>query len=151
MNRIIKRLAVPLSAAAVLGTAGFAYMASNTVGTTYAGEGSGTISGYKLLDYHYNIGGGGSWGPTTIDSVNITLDNPAHNAMVRITDTNGLVHSYGCIGTKLNGVPQSGGGPWTEFTCSEPGTAYSGTVQTSAFFAKVYTHEAATLTVQANY
>ncbi len=34
MNRIIKRLAVPLSAAAVLGTAGFAYMASNTVSTS---------------------------------------------------------------------------------------------------------------------
>ena len=56
MNRIFKRLAVPLSAAAVLGTAGFAYMASNTVDSSNAGQGTGTVSGYHVYDVHYPTG-----------------------------------------------------------------------------------------------
>lgn len=55
MNRIIKRLAVPLSAAAVLGTAGFAYMAGNTVPDTNAGAGAATISGYTVSNVHYTV------------------------------------------------------------------------------------------------
>lgn len=57
MNRIIKRLAVPLSAAAVLGTAGFAYMASNTVDPSNAGQGTGVVSGYHVYDVHYPAAG----------------------------------------------------------------------------------------------
>lgn len=53
MNRIVKRLAVPLSAAAVLGTAGFAYMANNPVETSYAGAGSGVVDGYAVYDISF--------------------------------------------------------------------------------------------------
>lgn len=148
MNRTIKRLALPLGAAAILGTSGFAYMASNTVGTTYAGQGSGPISGYTLLDYHYNVTGTQNvQGKTSIASVDITLDHGAHNATLYITDSNGNLHDYGCQGTN----PASGGGPWTQFVCSEPGAAYSGTNPTAAFFSQVLTSEASTLSIEANY
>lgn len=47
------RLLLVGGGAAVLATAGFAYMASNTVASSYAGEGSGTVSGYSVSAIHY--------------------------------------------------------------------------------------------------
>lgn len=68
MNRIIKRLAVPLSAAAVLGTAGFAYMASNSVDPSYAGTGTSTISGFNVTNISYYSDG------TNFTYVNFDVD-----------------------------------------------------------------------------
>lgn len=49
MNRTIKRLAIPLGAAAILGTSGFAFMASNTFSNTPgAGDSSIAASGYNI-------------------------------------------------------------------------------------------------------
>lgn len=48
MNRKLKTLALPIGAAVVLGTSGFAYMASNTVNPTNAGEGQGNVYGYTV-------------------------------------------------------------------------------------------------------
>lgn len=47
------RLLLVGGGAVVLATAGFAYMASNTVASSYAGEGSGTVSGYNVSAIHY--------------------------------------------------------------------------------------------------
>jgi len=56
MNRIIKRVVLPLGAAAVVGSAGFAYMATNTVSGSNAGQGTGVVSGYSVTDVHYPNG-----------------------------------------------------------------------------------------------
>lgn len=85
MNRIIKRLAVPLSAAAVLGTAGFAYMASNTVPETHAGAGQGTISGYAVSNVHYKyVENDGNPNLNYIKSVTFTLDHSANQVSAQI-------------------------------------------------------------------
>lgn len=54
MKRYIKRLALPLGAAVVLGTAGFAYMASNTVATAGLGEGYSPVAGYTVTNIGFN-------------------------------------------------------------------------------------------------
>lgn len=89
MNRIMKKLVLPLGAAAVVGTAGFAYMASNTVQTSYAGDGTGSISGYVVSDVHYNLGSnylGLGNGQYPINSVSFTLNHPATTAYATIGD-----------------------------------------------------------------
>lgn len=58
MKRYIKRLALPLGAAAVLGTAGFAYMASNTVATAGLGEGYAPVAGYTTTNIGFNVDNG---------------------------------------------------------------------------------------------
>lgn len=58
VNRIIKRMAIPVGAAIVLGSSGFAFMASNTFAhsASFAGEGSQSISGYTVDNVHYITG-----------------------------------------------------------------------------------------------
>lgn len=52
MNRTIKRLALPLGAAVVLGTAGFGYMASNTLAVTpNNGEVVTSVSGDTISSF----------------------------------------------------------------------------------------------------
>jgi hypothetical protein len=53
MNRKLKTLALPIGAAVVLGTSGFAFMASNGVSQSYAGEGNGDIAGYNVSNVQY--------------------------------------------------------------------------------------------------
>jgi hypothetical protein len=53
MNRKLKTLALPIGAAVVLGTSGFAYMASNGVAQSFAGEGNGDIAGYNVSNVQY--------------------------------------------------------------------------------------------------
>lgn len=55
MNRTMKRMALPIGAALILGSSGFAYMAANTVPQSFAGNGAGTISGYTVSDIHYDL------------------------------------------------------------------------------------------------
>lgn len=99
MNRIIKRLAVPLSAAAVLGTAGFAYMASNTVSPSNAGQGTGVVSGYNVTDVHYPAAGlvalgtskpGDSQNGVTQVAFTVNPDNAGFTA-VDVYDANGTL------------------------------------------------------------
>lgn len=115
MNRIVKRLAVPLSAAAVLGTAGFAYMASNTVPESYAGSGQGTVSGYTVGNINYQTSG------LNVDGVQFTLDQAAAPANVKAV--------LGDNGSGWRGGPaayQSGGGH-SFYNCSavSGGTTYA--------------------------
>jgi hypothetical protein len=58
--------------AGVVGVAGFAFTASNTVPDTKAGDGSGTVTGYVVTSVHYGLNG---TDPSKADSVTFTLDS----------------------------------------------------------------------------
>lgn len=76
----IRRLLVLGGGAAILGTAGFAYMASNTIPNTAAGESVAAVSGYTVTGVTYNhASGSGCGGPCYINSVQFTLtsDDPS--------------------------------------------------------------------------
>lgn len=82
MNRITKRLALPVVAAAVLGTSGYAFMASNTVPATFAGQGGHVISGSTVSNVHYLLKDNGTQSSSTggtdmyISGVEFTIDHP---------------------------------------------------------------------------
>lgn len=62
---ILPRRLVLWGGAAVVASAGFAFMASNTVGQSFAGEGANQVSGYSVSDIVYSgvtANGGGSVG-----------------------------------------------------------------------------------------
>ncbi len=58
-----------LAGTIVAGT--YAFTAANTVPTSHAGDGSGTVSGYTVSAIHYNLN---TTTPANIDSVTFTLD-----------------------------------------------------------------------------
>ena len=66
----------------VLAGATYAFAAANTVPTSKAGDGSGSITGYTLSAIHYVLNGAT---PTSIDSVTFTLDSaPAVGSTIKI-------------------------------------------------------------------
>lgn len=78
MNRITKRLALPVVAAAVLGTSGYAFMASNSVPDTFAGQGQGVINPANVTNVHYTIADHGSnYVDEEIRAVSFTVDKAA--------------------------------------------------------------------------
>ena len=68
------KLFVVVIAVLVFATAAFAFAATNTVPTSYAGEGSGAISGYTVTNLVYNLN---ATNASNIDSVTFTLSAPA--------------------------------------------------------------------------
>ena len=82
MNSTIKRLAIPAGMAAALGTAGFAFMASNTAPVTSAGEGANGVSGYTVSNVSYQTQQG--WGHAlpsfSVGSVKFVLTSNATDA-----------------------------------------------------------------------
>jgi hypothetical protein len=77
----ISWLTAALGAVVVSGGA-YALTASNTVPTSSAGAGSGTISGYTVSNVHYNLNASN---PQNIDSVTFTLDTaPPAGSTVRV-------------------------------------------------------------------
>lgn len=58
MNNTVKRIALPLGAAVVIGSSGFAFMASNSVPETRAGDGSNVITGYTVSNVDYDTDNG---------------------------------------------------------------------------------------------
>ena len=74
------RLVVAFVAVAALASGAYAFMASNTVPTSYAGDGQGTISGYVVSSVHYTL----DTDPTKMDSVAFTLDHPAGDVRVSL-------------------------------------------------------------------
>lgn len=60
-------------AATVLSAGAYAYTAANTVGDSYAGDGSAEISGYTVSDIQYTLADN----PTELDSVSFILSAPA--------------------------------------------------------------------------
>ena len=69
-----------LAVAGVLGSAAYAFTASNTVPATTAGSGSGAISGYTVSAVAYNLN---ATTPTNLDSVAFTIA-PTTASVVKI-------------------------------------------------------------------
>ena len=91
MRSIVRRVALPIGAAVVLGSTGFAFMASNSVAASHAGTGGGEISGYNVRNVHYHIVDNPlTPGGTYIQTVSFTLspDN-ATNLEAWFTDDAG--------------------------------------------------------------
>ena len=74
MLRLPRRLLI-WGGAAVVALAGFAFMASNTIDASYAGEGSQTVSGYHVYDITYS-GVSGSGGGQAGTMVYLTTPEP---------------------------------------------------------------------------
>lgn len=80
MLRNIKVLFVVL-VATMLAVSAYAFAAANTVPTTKAGDGAGTISGYTVSNVVYNLNASD---PSLLDSVDLTLDAAAVNVTIKL-------------------------------------------------------------------
>lgn len=67
-----------------------AVAASNTVPTSRAGDGAGTISGYTVSSIAYTLN---SSNPQTLDKVEFDLDAPASAVKVRLQSAGGTWYS----------------------------------------------------------
>lgn len=85
----------------VFATAAFAFAATNTVPSSYAGEGASTTSGYTVSNVVYNLN---ATTPSNVDSVTFTLNAPATTVKVRLVTT----------GSYYNCTPGSG----TSWSCA---------------------------------
>jgi hypothetical protein len=75
------RILVTLIAVGIVSGAAYAFTASNTVPVSYAGDGSGAISGYTASSITYTLNG---TTPTNIDQVAFTLDHAATTVKARL-------------------------------------------------------------------
>ena len=75
------RLLGALVVAGAMGTAAYAFTATNTVPASSAGSGSGTISGYTVSAVAYQLN---ATTPTDVDSVTFTLNANATTAKAKI-------------------------------------------------------------------
>ena len=75
------RLLGALVVAGAMGTAAYAFTATNTVPASSAGSGSGTISGYTVSAVAYQLN---ATTPTDVDSVTFTLNANATTAKSKI-------------------------------------------------------------------
>jgi hypothetical protein len=121
MKFIGRKLALPAVGLAMAGGS-FAFLASNTVGNSYAGQGQGAIAGYSVSNIHYTFyATGNTQTQQAIHSVTFTLNHPA-------TQVEAIINSPGTAnpGTDkgsndgyydyANCAPQNGAG--TIFTCT---------------------------------
>jgi hypothetical protein len=125
MNRKMKRLVLPIGAAAIIGTSGFAFMANNTVPETHAGQGHGKISGYtiKASQVHYSLEnniGSGSPNNEYIKSVSFTLD---HDALTK--NVSALIYNSGNDYSKYGNCSSNGVSGTPTFTCAHSGNEVS--------------------------
>lgn len=67
----------------VLAGASYAFAATNTVPASFAGDGSGTISGYTVTNVHYVLAAS----PVNIASVTFTLSNAAADVRISLDGT----------------------------------------------------------------
>lgn len=81
-RRINLRLLVMLAVLAILATAAYGFAASNTVGASRAGDGSGAISGYHVTAVAYTLD---SSNPTLIAGVSFTTNAAATNVKAQLT------------------------------------------------------------------
>lgn len=71
-----------LAAVAAVGLGGSAFTASNTVPTSKAGDGSGTVSGYTISNVHYGLK---TADPTKFDSITFDLSStPASGSTIKV-------------------------------------------------------------------
>jgi hypothetical protein len=97
------RTIAAVAVALVLATAGYAFAAANTVATSSAGDGSGTISGYTVGDQTYDLN---ATDPSMVDTASFTVTPIASNPAPTLVK-----------------VQFNGAGTWYEATGS--GTAWS--------------------------
>ena len=76
------RILLTLLIVGIIAGAAYAFTASNTVPSTYAGDGSQTISGFTVSAVKYNLN---ATTPTNIDSVQFTLDQAATTVKIKLT------------------------------------------------------------------
>lgn len=82
------------AAAAVIAGGSYAFTASNTVPTTQAGQGTGTVSGYTVTSVAYGLNAST---PTNIDTVTFTI-SPATATTVKAQVATGGTW-YSCTNT----------------------------------------------------
>jgi len=90
----LKGLMGAASAVAVVAGGSYAFTASNTVPSTQAGQGTGTVSGYTVTSVGYTLNGSN---PSNIDAVTFTI-SPATATTVKAQ----LVAAgtwYSCVNT----------------------------------------------------
>ncbi len=97
MKRILNiRLIAALAVLAILGTAAYAFTATNTVGGSVAGEGQAAVTGYtdvNLVHYTFSNTDG------TITTVRVDVGAAANQVSVRLYNTgsgSGWTGYYGC-------------------------------------------------------
>jgi hypothetical protein len=89
-SRLGRITAVALMAGALV-AGSYAFTAANTVPTSHAGDGSGTVSGYTVSSIHYNLNASS---PQNVDSVTSSLDTaPVAGSTIKIV-TSG--NTYSC-------------------------------------------------------
>lgn len=90
----LKGLIGTVAAVAVVAGGSYAFTASNTVPTTQAGQGSGTVSGYTVTSVAYGLNAST---PTNIDTVSFTI-SPASATTVKAQLASGGTW-YACTNT----------------------------------------------------
>jgi hypothetical protein len=136
MNRIMKRMALPVGAAIVLGSSGFAFMAQATVPETFAGQGQNVIDAANVSNVHYAVHDHGvNYIDNDISSVTFTLDKaPVNGQTVYAVIQDGNTNNHNYPGTTSNSgnyhkyancVLDSGGSTGATYTCSIGPNQYS--------------------------
>jgi hypothetical protein len=100
------RFLIVLAIIAILSTAAYGFAASNTVGTTKAGDGTGTISGYNVTHVTYTLGASD---PMLISGVAFTTDAVATSVKAQLTASGSW---YPCTNANSDGMTWS---------CTAPG------------------------------
>lgn len=83
----LMRLVLSVALVAIVATSAFAFMASNFVPVSMAGEGQGAVVGYHVSNISYNIS---PTDPSMVDGVTFTLDAPAKTVFARYEPPAGL-------------------------------------------------------------
>jgi len=96
MSRTFKFFLI-LLAVVIIAVSAYAFAAANTVPTSKAGEGSGTVSGYTVSDIHYDLD---ATDPTTLDDVTFTLDSAATTVEAKLVSSGGTW--YDCTNSSGN-------------------------------------------------
>jgi hypothetical protein len=113
------RIAGAIVLGLLVATAVNALVASNTVPTTAAGSGAGTISGYAVTNVAYNLN---ATTPANIDSVSFTLDAPATTVRIKLESSGTYYPAANCTAS---------GNDWTCTTVSPTPATVAGANQLS--------------------
>ena len=99
--------------AAIVAVAGFAFAAANTVASSNAGDGSGTVAGFNVTNISWDLNDAD---PLSVDDVTFDLDVAANEVRVRVTESG--------TPTSWTAPADCTGGP-TTFTCDVTGLSVS--------------------------
>ena len=135
---ILPRRLLMWGGAAVVASAGFAFMASNTVGQSFAGEGANNVSGYAVSDIVYSgVSGSGGGSVGTLqwtgnnDASGLSGDGIVTTVSFKVTPDNALWSEVQLYDGSSNIIGGGGASNCTEansvWTCNITGdTGYNG-------------------------